>query len=99
MKTPRTLRAVPPSALFAAAASFGGAAFAEGPTCGEARDESWMPIEAVRERVETLGYTIEDMGDSEGNCYEVAGLNVQGRSVTTYLDPRTGDIVQEDIVQ
>lgn len=99
MKTSRPLRAVLPSVLFGAATSFGGAAFAAGPTCAEVRDESWMPPEAVRERVETLGYTIEDMSVSDGNCYEVKGFNVQGKSVMTYLDPRTGDIVQEDVVR
>ena len=99
MKTPRTLRAVLPGAAFAAVLPFGGVALAEGPTCGEARDDSWMQPEAVQERVETLGYTIENMSVSDGNCYEVTGLNVQGKSVTTYLDPRTGDIVQEDIAQ
>lgn len=76
-----------------------GTALAESPMCGEAQDDSWMQIDALQEKVETMGYTIEDMGISEGNCYQVTGLNVQGQSVTAYLDPRTGDVVQEDVVQ
>ena len=99
MKTPRTLRAALAVTAFAATAAFGTNAFAESPMCAEAQDDSWMQPEAVQERVETLGYTIEGMSISEGNCYEVTGMNVQGESVTTYLDPRTGDIVQEDIAQ
>jgi len=80
-------------------AAFGTAALAVGPTCGDPEDDSWMPPEAVQARIETLGYTIENLSVSEGNCYEISGRNVQGASVTTYLDPRTGDIVQEDIVR
>ena len=98
-KTPNTLRTALAGAAFAAAATFGTGAVAESPMCGEAQDDSWMQPEAVQERVETLGYTIEGMEVSDGNCYEVTGMNVQGQSVTTYLDPRTGDIVQEDIAQ
>jgi len=76
-----------------------GTAFAESPMCGEAQDDSWMQADAVQEMVETMGYTIQDMGISEGNCYQVTGLNEQGQSVTAYLDPRTGDVLQEDVSQ
>jgi len=99
MKTSRTLRIALSGTVCAVAATFGTGVLAESPVCGEARDDSWMQPEAVQERVETLGYTVENMGVSDGNCYEVTGMNVQGESVTTYLDPRTGDIVQEDIAR
>jgi hypothetical protein len=79
--------------------AFTGAALAESPMCGEVQDDTWLPPEAIQEKIETMGYTIENMGVSEGNCYELTGLNVQGQSVTTYLDPRTGDVLQEDIAE
>ena len=95
-----TCTRLPGAALLIALGTLGaGAAFAESPMCGAAQDDSWMAPEAVQERVETLGYTIEGMGVSDGNCYELTGLNVQGESVTAYLDPRTGDIIQEDVAQ
>ncbi len=85
--------------LFATLLAFGGTAFADAPACGEAQDDSWMQPEAIQEKIETLGYTIENLGISEGNCYELTGLNVQGQSVTAYFDPKTGDVVQEDVAQ
>lgn len=78
---------------------FGGSAYAESPACGDPQDDSWMEPEIMQEQIESLGYTIESMGVSEGNCYEVTGLNVQGKSVTAYFDPRTGGVVQEDVVE
>ena len=92
-------RVIPSVALVFGALALSGAAFAESPMCGEAQDESWIQLDAMQEKVETMGYTIEHMEISEGNCYQVSGLNVQGQSVTAYLDPRTGDLVQEDVAR
>lgn len=75
------------------------AALAAGPTCAPAQDDSWMQPDAVQQVVETMGYTIDGMGISEGNCYEVTGRNTAGESVTTWLDPRTGDVVDEAVAQ
>jgi len=85
--------------LLVSSFAFTSAAIAESPMCGAGQDDTWMPPEAIQEKIETMGYTIENMGVSEGNCYQLTGLNVQGQSVTTYLDPRTGDVLQEDIVE
>lgn len=87
------------AALLVSSFAFTTVAIAESPMCGAAQDDTWMPPEAIQEKIETMGYTIENMGVSEGNCYQLTGLNVQGQSVTTYLDPRTGDVLQEDIVE
>lgn len=76
-----------------------GAAFAESPSCGEPKDDSWLDQNVVLEEIQSLGYTIETLGVSEGNCYQMTGLNVKGNNVTAYIDPRTGDVVQEDVVQ
>lgn len=78
---------------------FAGAAYAQSPVCGEAQDDSWLEPDAMQEQLESLGYTIDTMGVSEGNCYHVTGLNVQGKNVTAYFDPRTGGVVQEDVVE
>lgn len=76
-----------------------GVSFAESPVCGEAQDDSWMEPDAMQDRIESLGYTIDSMGVSEGNCYQVTGLNVEGKQMTAYFDPKTGGVVQEDIVE
>ncbi len=75
------------------------ASFAESPVCGEAQDASWMEPEVMQQQLESLGYTIDTLDVSAGNCYQVTGLNVQGKSMTAYLDPRTGDVLQENIVE
>ena len=73
--------------------------FADSPVCGDTQDESWMEPELMQEQLESMGYTIESMAVSEGYCYQVTGLNVEGKNVTAYFDPRTGGVVQEDIVE
>ncbi len=89
----------PSAALLATTMMFAGAAFAQAPVCGEAQDDTWLAPEAIQEQVEALGYTIESMNVSEGNCYQMTGMNADGKGVTAYLDPRTGIVVQEDMVQ
>jgi len=85
--------------LLASMMMFAGNAFAEAPTCGEAPDDSWMPPEALLELAQGMGYTIESIEVSEGNCYQMAGTNAEGKAITAYLDPRTGDVVQEDAAE
>ncbi len=76
-----------------------GASFAESPVCGEAQDDSWMEPDVLQDQIESLGYTIDSMGVSEGNCYQVTGLNVEGKQMTAYFDPKTGGVVQEDVIE
>jgi len=42
-----------------------------------------------------LGYTVDSMEVTEGNCYLMGGMNADGETLTAYLDPRTGEVVQE----
>ncbi len=58
----------------------------------------WMQLDVVREKFETMGCTIEGIGISEGNCYQVSGLNVQAQHVA-YFDLQTGGVVQEGVAQ
>jgi len=78
---------------------FAGSAFAEAPVCGEAQDDSWLAPEVMQEQVEALGYTVEAMEVSEGNCYQMTGMNADGKPVTAFFDPRTGAVVQEDMAE
>lgn len=87
------------SALIVTAIMFNAPAFAAGPACGEAQDDSWMQQDAVQDKVEGMGYSVDSVGISDGNCYEVTGRNSDGNGVITYLDPRSGEIVQEDPLQ
>lgn len=76
-----------------------GVSYAESPECGDPQDDSWMKPEVLQSQLESLGYTIEAMGVSDGNCYQMTGLNGDGQNVTAYFDPRTGGVVQENIIE
>jgi len=76
-----------------------GSAIAESPTCTDAYSDAWMQPDAMQEKIEAMGYKINSMGISLGNCYEMSGFNVQGQSVTAYLHPLTGVVVQENLSQ
>lgn len=78
---------------------FGGSAYAESPNCGDPVDDSWISPDVMQKQVESLGYTIDSMGTSEGNCYEVKGLNATGNAMTAFFDPRTGSVIQEDVIE
>jgi len=80
--------------LFTAMA-FSGSVFAESPACGDPKDDSWLAEEAILEQVQGMGYAIDTLGVSEGNCYELTGKNTNGDSVIAFLDPRTGEILEE----
>lgn len=93
------IRLISSATLLFASMALSSVALAESPVCSEGQNDSWMQPDMLQEKVETMGYVIENMGISEGNCYEVTGMNGQGQSVTAYLDPITGDVVQEDVAQ
>jgi len=77
--------------------AFSGQAFAESPACGDPKDDSWMAEDVILEKVQGMGYAVDSIGVSEGNCYELTGQNTNGESVVTFLDPRTGDIIEEAV--
>jgi len=79
------------------ALAFSGAAFAESPACGEAQDDTWMAEDLILEKVQGMGYAVDSIAVSDGNCYELTGQNTNGDSVVTFLDPRTGEIVEEAV--
>ena len=65
-----------------------GSAFA-GPTCTVAQDK-WMKEADFKARVEAQGYQIKTFKVSKGKCYEIYGLDKDGRKVEIYFDPSTG---------
>lgn len=81
-----------------ASSLIGGVAFAASPECELQADVSWMEQGAFEQKVETLGYTIENLVVSEGNCYQLTGQK-DGQGVIAFFNPQTGDVVQEDIAQ
>ena len=93
------IRLISSTAIVLSTLTLSFSAFAQSPVCAENQDDSWMQLEALQEQVQSLGYTIERFGISEGLCYEVSGMNRDGKNITAFLDPVTGAVVQEDVVQ
>lgn len=69
------------------------------PECELNADKAWMDQEAFESKVLEMGYMIEDLVVSEGNCFEVTGTNQNGQEMTAWFHPQTGDVLQEDVVQ
>jgi len=91
------LRTIAITTSMFAALAVSGAAFAESPACGDPKDDSWMAEDVILEKVQGMGYAVDSIGVSDGNCYELTGQNTNGDSVITYLDPRSGEIVDEAV--
>jgi len=77
--------------------SFG--VFAAGPECELAADQKWLEQAEFENKIEDLGYVIDELYVSEGNCFEVTGKNSAGKDMKAFFHPQTGEVLQEDIVQ
>ena len=77
--------------------SFG--TFAAGPECELAVDQKWLEQIEFESKIEDMGYVIDELLVSEGNCFEVTGKNSAGKAMIAFFHPQTGEVMQEDIVQ
>lgn len=83
------------SALFAAA----GPASADNDAlkCTQAAQSTWMSEDATKALLLQQGYQdIRRIKVTEGQCYEVYGIDAQGEKVEVYLDPTNGNIVAKE---
>lgn len=85
--------------LVAAMSFVSTSALAMAPECELEADQAWMEQGTFETKVQEMGYVIEDLVVSEGNCFEVTGKNRDGQDMTAYFHPQTGDVLQEDVVQ
>ncbi len=76
------------TALVALLAASLGSAWA-GPTC-TAPEDKWMKEADFKAQVEKHGYQIKTFKVSKGKCYEIYGLDKDGKKVEIYFDPVTG---------
>lgn len=80
--------------ILAAAALLTGTAAIAGPTCTKAPQEQWMPQETMLRKLVDQGYTLEKFKVTAGNCYELYGIDRDGRKVEIYHNPVDGSVVQ-----
>lgn len=71
-----------------------GAALA-GPTCTASRD-GWKEQETFKKELQTQGYQIRKFKVTDGNCYEIYGLDKAGRKVEIYFHPVSGEVVEAE---
>ena len=69
-----------------------GAAVA-GPTC-TVPQEKWIKEADFKARLEAQGYQIKTFKVSRGQCYEIYGIDKNGRKVEIYFDPQTGAVIE-----
>lgn len=74
-------------------------AFAASPECVLDAEKPLMEEDIFKQYVEELGYKVDEIQKSEGNCFAVTGQNNIGQDVTAFFNPQSGQFVQEDVVQ
>jgi len=62
--------------------------------CTDQPKEKWMSEADFKKKVEAEGYRIRKF-KQPGTCYEIYGLNKNGKNVEIYFNPVDGAIVKE----
>ena len=88
-------RIITAAAAIAFTAGFAGTAVA-GPTCTKEPKEKWISEDAMKQKVEELGYKVKTFKIS-GPCYEIYGWNKDGKKAEVYFNPTNGEIVKAEI--
>lgn len=62
--------------------------------CTDLSQDKWMSEADFKKKVESQGYKINKF-KQPGTCYEIYGLNKEGKKVEIYFNPVDGSIVKE----
>ena len=58
--------------------------------------DKWMKEVDFKKKVEGIGYKIKKF-KQPGSCYEIYGLNKDGKKVEVYFNPVDASVVKEEI--
>jgi hypothetical protein len=64
--------------------------------CTDQPKDKWMTEESFRKLIESKGYKISKF-KQPGTCYEIYGMNKDGKKVEVYCNPVDGSVVKEQI--
>lgn len=64
--------------------------------CTDEPKEKWLKEDEFKAKVEGLGYKIKKF-KQPGSCYEIYGVNKDGKKVEVYFNPVDATIVKEEI--
>ncbi|MFV3405457.1 PepSY domain-containing protein [Pseudomonas sp. NY15463] len=65
--------------------------------CTTADKSTWQDSQAFQAKLKEQGYKIKKFKVTQGNCYEIYGLDKDGRKVEIYHDPVSGKAVKTEI--
>ncbi|WP_144171328.1 PepSY domain-containing protein [Pseudomonas sp. Kh13] len=65
--------------------------------CTTADKSTWQDQEKFQAQLKEQGYKINKFKVTKGNCYEIYGLDKEGRKVEIYHDPVTGKAVKSEV--
>jgi hypothetical protein len=66
------------------------------PDCTSEPQAKWMPEEAMKARIDDLGYKVK-VFKVTGSCYEIYGWTKEDKRAEVYFNPVTGEIVESEI--
>ena len=64
--------------------------------CTTAPESDWMDQTQFQENLKSQGYTINEFVVTDGNCYEIYGMDAADNKVEIYFNPVDGSIVKSE---
>ena len=68
-----------------------------GPNCTTEPQAKWMSEEAMKAKIDGLGYKVKNFKVTTGSCYEIYGWTKDNKKAEVYFHPVTGDVVKAEI--
>lgn len=65
--------------------------------CTKEPQEKWISQSDMKSKIDAAGYTKYEKVLVSGSCYEIYGLNKDGKSVEVYFNPIDGSVFKEDV--
>jgi hypothetical protein len=64
--------------------------------CPKYPKAEWMPQDQAKAKIEAMGYKISKF-KVDGNCYEIYGVNKEGKKAEVYFDAKTLNVIKAEI--
>ncbi|RUO63642.1 PepSY domain-containing protein [Pseudidiomarina insulisalsae] len=64
--------------------------------CTTAPQSEWLDQAEFQARLVNEGYQINEFKVTEGNCYEIYGMDADGNKVEIYYNPVDGSVVKSE---
>jgi len=64
--------------------------------CPKYDKAEWMSQDQAKAKIEAMGYKI-DKFKIDGNCYEIYGVNKEGKKAEVYFDAKNLNIIKAEI--